>query len=151
MVPKAQACFAADEARLRLEIRRPKSEIRKKAETRNPRIARSAVLVLPRSGQDFGLRPSDFFRPSDLGFGLVRHAPAPIPLGRFHCRKYFSLLLLTCLEHFRVVPASGSIEPIGGLYFRYAAPVTHLIIPIALLLWLARRWRSIQPNPAPCR
>jgi hypothetical protein len=63
----------------------------------------------------------------------------------------FEYALVTCLEHFKVLPASGSIEPIGGLYFRYSAPVTHLIIPIALLLWLARRWRSIQTHPAPCR
>lgn len=37
------------------------------------------------------------------------------------------------------------------MYFMYSHALTRLIIPIALLLWLARRWRSIQTKPAPCR
>ena len=29
----------------------------------------------------------------------------------------------------------------------YGAALTQLIIPIALLLWLTRRWRGMQANP----
>lgn len=47
------------------------------------------------------------------------------------------------------VPANDTIGPIAIQYSTYIATLTHLIIPIALLLWLARRWRNIQPNPAP--
>ncbi len=47
-----------------------------------------------------------------------------------------------------VLRGPSSIGPIATQWFTYSGALTHLIIPIALLLWLARRWRSIQPNPA---
>jgi hypothetical protein len=47
------------------------------------------------------------------------------------------------------LPTQISIGPIASQWFTYSHALTQLIIPIALLLWLARRWRSIQPNPAP--
>ena len=47
------------------------------------------------------------------------------------------------------LPAQVSIGPIGSQYFMYSHAMTQLIIPIALLLWLARRWRGIQTKPAP--
>lgn len=59
--------------------------------------------------------------------------------------------LVMCLLHFKVLPASGNHKPIWGLYYQYSAAVTRLIIPLALLLWLTRRWRSIQTDPAPSR
>jgi hypothetical protein len=56
-----------------------------------------------------------------------------------------------CLAHFKVLPAGGNIGPIASQWFTCSGALTHLIVPIALLLWLARRWRGIQTNPAPCR
>ena len=50
-----------------------------------------------------------------------------------------------------VLRGPGSIGPIAAQWFTCSGVLTHLIIPIALLLWLARRWRSIQTNPALCR
>jgi hypothetical protein len=47
------------------------------------------------------------------------------------------------------LPTQISIGPIASQWFTYSHALTQLIIPIALLLWLARRRRSIQPNPAP--
>ena len=58
--------------------------------------------------------------------------------------------LVMCLAPFNVQPANSSIGPIVGQYFTYSAALSHLIIPIALLLWLARRWRSIPADLAPC-
>jgi hypothetical protein len=48
-----------------------------------------------------------------------------------------------------VLRGPSSIGPIAAQWFTYSGALTHLIIPITLLLWLARRWRIIQPNPAP--
>ena len=56
--------------------------------------------------------------------------------------------LLLSLKHLKLLPANNSLGPIGGQYFMYSAAATRLIIPIALLLWLARRWRSIQTDLA---
>jgi hypothetical protein len=47
--------------------------------------------------------------------------------------------------------AHGGLGPIASWYLHHWGALTHCIIPIALLLWLARRWRGIQANPAPCR
>jgi hypothetical protein len=47
--------------------------------------------------------------------------------------------------------AHGGLGPIASWYLHHCGALTHCIIPIALLLWLARRWRGIQANPAPCR
>ena len=44
--------------------RNPRAEIRKKSESRNPNLRRF------RLGAGFGLRPSDFFRISALGFRI---------------------------------------------------------------------------------
>ena len=57
--------------------------------------------------------------------------------------------LVMCLLHFKILPTGGSIKPIWGLYHQYSAAMTRVIIPLALLLWLTRRWRRIRPNPAP--
>lgn len=59
--------------------------------------------------------------------------------------------LVMRLTHLQVLRANNGVGPIATQYFVYSAALTHLIIPIALLLWLTRRWRSIQANPAPCR
>ena len=48
-------------------------------------------------------------------------------------------------------PANLGIGAIGSQWMTYGDALTYLLIPIALLLWLARRWRSMQTNPAPCR
>jgi hypothetical protein len=48
-------------------------------------------------------------------------------------------------------PAHGGLGPIASQYLHHCGALTHCIIPIALLLWLARRWRGIQSNPALCR
>jgi hypothetical protein len=45
--------------------------------------------------------------------------------------------------------AHGGLGPIASWYLHHCGALTHCIIPIALLLWLARRWRSTQSNPAP--
>ena len=50
-----------------------------------------------------------------------------------------------------VLRGPSSIGPIVTQWITYSVALPHLIIPIALLLWLARRWRSGQTNPAPCR
>ena len=47
--------------------------------------------------------------------------------------------------------AHGGLGPIASWYLHHCGALTHCIIPIALLLWLARRWRGIQSNPALCR
>jgi hypothetical protein len=49
------------------------------------------------------------------------------------------------------LPAQLGTGPIAGQWFMYSHALTQLIIPIALLLWLARRWRSTQTDPEPCR
>jgi hypothetical protein len=49
-----------------IKIRRPKAEIRKKAEFRRPNTEVMAVWTDPRTF--FGLRFSDFFRVSGFGF-----------------------------------------------------------------------------------
>jgi hypothetical protein len=49
------------------------------------------------------------------------------------------------------LPAQVSIGPIAGQWHSYFMALTHVIIPIALLVWLARRWRSTQTDPEPCR
>jgi len=43
------------------------------------------------------------------------------------------------------------MRPIASQWFMFRQTLTQLIIPIALLLWLARRVRSIRSNPALCR
>ena len=48
-------------------------------------------------------------------------------------------------------PAQISMRPIASQWFMFRQTLTQLIIPIALLLWLARRVRSIRSNPALCR
>src|SRR6266480_4936808 len=67
------------------QIRNPKSEIRRKSEARNPKFQSSfglsrwrglhtAVRQLRQPNSlvsDFGLRFSDFFRPSDFGFRIL--------------------------------------------------------------------------------
>ncbi|MGO8927510.1 MAG: hypothetical protein ACLQU3_11540 [Limisphaerales bacterium] len=50
-----------------------------------------------------------------------------------------------------VIPGQSGIGPIASQWFMYSQALTAVIIPIALLLWFARRWRSLQPNPAPGR
>jgi len=50
-----------------------------------------------------------------------------------------------------VAPSNRGFGDIGYQWLVYGAELTQLIIPIALLLWLARRWRGMQTNPAPCR
>jgi hypothetical protein len=50
-----------------------------------------------------------------------------------------------------ILPANLGIGAIGSQWMMYGDALTYLLIPITLLLWLARRWRSIQTNPAPCR
>jgi hypothetical protein len=59
--------------------------------------------------------------------------------------------LVVSLKHLKLLPANNSLRPIWNQYFMNGVIVSELIIPIALLLWLARRWRSIQTNPALCR
>ena len=48
-----------------MEIRRPKPETRKKAETRNPKaeVTELDVLLASLNRGDFGFRTSDFIRP----------------------------------------------------------------------------------------
>ena len=62
---------------------------------------------------------------------------------------YYALVM--CLMHFQGLPSIGNFGRTCGLYYQYSEAVTHLVIPLALLLWLTRRWRSIHANPAPCR
>src|SRR5664279_4190418 len=51
------------------QIRSPKSESRKKAETRNPKC--------PSVASAFGIRPSFGFRPSEFGFGRLAAGGTP--------------------------------------------------------------------------
>jgi hypothetical protein len=53
-----------DEAR---QLRNPKTETRRKAETRNPGLAQTKGLPLPQDGCVFGLRNSDLGFPSAFG------------------------------------------------------------------------------------
>ena len=79
MMPRAIICSKGRKA----EIRRPKAERSPKPEIRNPNQARLAggllrtkSILTPAHASAFGLRPSDFFRPSAFGFrvSLVHNA-----------------------------------------------------------------------------
>jgi hypothetical protein len=59
--------------------------------------------------------------------------------------------LLTYATKRMALPAQLGTGPIAGQWYMYGHALTQLIIPIALLLWLARRWRDIQTDPAPGR
>jgi hypothetical protein len=59
--------------------------------------------------------------------------------------------LWRCLTQFQALRPNNGFKLIATQYFVCNAALTHLIIPIALLLWLTRRWRGIQANPALCR
>jgi hypothetical protein len=48
-------------------------------------------------------------------------------------------------------PAPRGIGPIGSQWMQYGMPLSQLIIPIILLLWLARHKRGMQTSPAPFR
>ena len=52
---------------------------------------------------------------------------------------------------YAVAPSNRGFGDIGTQWLMHSAVLTQLIIPIALLLWLARRWRGMQTNSAPCR
>jgi len=47
-----------------------------------------------------------------------------------------------------VRPANLSFGAIGSQWMTYGGTLTQVLIPIALLLWLARRWRGLQTRPA---
>lgn len=59
--------------------------------------------------------------------------------------------LFMCLRNLMALPAQLGLGPIPSQWLRYSAALNHIIIPIALLLWLARRWRGMPTNPAPAR
>jgi hypothetical protein len=58
--------------------------------------------------------------------------------------------LLMGLQQWGALPAQLGLGPIASEWFRYSMALNHLIIPIVLLLWLARRWRGMRTNPIPC-
>ena len=47
-----------------------------------------------------------------------------------------------------VRPANLGVGAIGSQWLTYRGALTHLLIPIALLLWLARRWQKFGANAA---
>ena len=61
-------------ARWKSEDRNPKTENRKKAETRKPKaeVTELDVLLASLNRGDFGFRTSDFIRPSVFGFRASR-------------------------------------------------------------------------------
>jgi hypothetical protein len=98
---------------------------------------------------------------------VTRHPRQIGLIGNLCCRRpllsAFALVLICAVVggseyglFVHVVPREvlrgpSSIGPIATQWFTYSGALTHLIIPIALLLWLARRWRSTQTDPEPCR
>jgi hypothetical protein len=92
---------------------------------------------------------------------IVRHPSQSTSIGRV-CRLRPVLaaiaLAVVCagiwccwygLFRYVVRPANSGVGAIGSQWMIYGGAVTQLIIPIALLLWLARRWRGMQTSPAP--
>ena len=77
------------------EIRNPRSEIRNKPEARNPKSEGPTSPNNDAPHSDFGLRNSDFFRISDLGFRISNSSPnwlvdaaTDTPAKRAFCRQH---------------------------------------------------------------
>ena len=54
------------------------------------------------------------------------------------------------LQQLWALPGQFDLVPILSEWFTCNTALNHLIIPIVLVLWLARRWRSMRTNPIPC-
>jgi hypothetical protein len=54
------------------------------------------------------------------------------------------------LQQLGALPAQLGLGPISSEWFTCSMVLNQLVIPIVLLLWLARRWRGMRTNPIPC-
>jgi hypothetical protein len=98
-----------------------------------------------------------------LWMWVIRHPRQSASIGRVcRLRPFVAAMALVvvcagigCGEYalvaYAIGPANNGVGAIGSQWMTYGGALRHLLIPIALLLWLARRWRSMEADPAPCR
>ena len=121
-----------------------------------PLLQHAAVLATLWLGTVFG-----FSVLACLWIWLVRHPAQGACISRFCCLRPIvaaMALAVICagiwccwygLFAYVLPPSHSDTGVIGLQWWNYVPAFTQPIVPIVLLLWLARRWRGMQTSPAP--